>query len=68
MGNSRKKLGNKLILFEIAMTNNEMMSSGLSNILEWPGRKFVHTCTLRDTILSNWLNQQKIVVVRPIAD
>ena len=45
MGNSRKKLGNKLILFEISMTNNEMMSSVLSNILEWPGRKIFHTGT-----------------------
>ena len=38
MGNSKKKkLGNKLIVFEIAKTNNEMMSSVLSNILGWPG-------------------------------
>ena len=37
MGNSVKKLGNKLILFENAKTNNEMMSSVLSNILGWPG-------------------------------
>jgi len=37
MGNSTKKLGNKLIVFEIAKTNNEMMSSVLSNILGWPG-------------------------------
>ena len=38
MGNSiKKKLGNKLILFEIAKTNNEMMSSVLLNILGWPG-------------------------------
>ena len=37
MGNSTKKLGNKLIVFEIAKTNNEMMSSVLSNILGRPG-------------------------------
>ena len=37
MGNSKKKkLGNKLIVFEIAKTNNEVMSSVLSNILGWP--------------------------------
>ena len=32
-----KKLGNKLIVFEIAKTNNEMLSSVLSKILGWPG-------------------------------
>ena len=32
------KFGNKLIVFEIAKTNNETMSSVLSNILGWPGR------------------------------
>ena len=32
-----KQIGNKLIVFEIAKTNNEMMSSVLSNILGWPG-------------------------------
>ena len=32
-----KQLGNKLLVFEIAKTNNEMMSSVLSNILGWPG-------------------------------
>ena len=32
----KNKLGNKLILFEIAK-NNEMMSSVLSNIFGWPG-------------------------------
>ena len=32
-----KKFGNKLIVFEIAKTNNEMMSSVLANILGWPG-------------------------------
>ena len=37
MGNSIKKLGNKLILFQIAKMNNQMMSSVLSNILGWPG-------------------------------
>ena len=43
MGNSTKKLGNKLILFEIAQTNNEMRSSVLSNILGWPwGNSFKH--------------------------
>ena len=31
------KFGKKLIVFEIAKTNNEMMSSVLSNILGWPG-------------------------------
>ena len=33
----KKTLANKLIIFEIAMTNNEMMSSVLSNILGRPG-------------------------------
>ena len=42
MGNSnkktkQKKIGNKLIVSEIAKTNNEMMSGVLSNILRWPG-------------------------------
>ena len=32
-----KKTGNKLIVLEIAKTNNEMMSSVLSSILGWPG-------------------------------
>ena len=32
-----KKFGDKLIAFEIAKTNNEMISSVLSNILGWPG-------------------------------
>ena len=32
-----KKTGNKLIVLEIAKTNNEMMSSVFSNILGWPG-------------------------------
>ena len=36
MGNSTKNW-NKLIVFEIAKTNNEMMSSVLSNILRGPG-------------------------------
>ena len=31
------KTGNKLIIFEIAKTNNVMMSNVLSNILGWPG-------------------------------
>ena len=30
-------IGNKFILFEIAKTNNEMMSSVLSNTLGWLG-------------------------------
>ena len=32
-----KKIGNKLIVFEIANKTNEIMSSVLSNILGWPG-------------------------------
>ena len=35
--NKFKKIGNKLILFEISKMNNEMMSSVLWNILGWPG-------------------------------
>ena len=33
----KTKNGIKLIVFEIAKTNNEMVSSVLSNILGWPG-------------------------------
>ena len=37
MGNSKnKKIGNKLIVFEIAKTSNEMIYSVLSNIFGWP--------------------------------
>ena len=32
-----KKLGNKLTVFEIAKTDNEMMTRVLWNILGWPG-------------------------------
>ena len=77
MGNSIKKLGNKLILFEIAKTNNEMMSSVLSNSLGWPEGnsskqvRFIHMHA-SNTIPSHWLNQHKLAVVcrhlRPIAD
>ena len=35
--NNNNKTGNKLIVFEIAKKNNEMMSSVLSNIFGWPG-------------------------------
>ena len=35
--NNNNKTGNKLIVFEIAKKNNEMMSSVLSSILGWPG-------------------------------
>ena len=45
IGNSIKKLGNKLIVFEIAKTNNQMISSVLSDILGWPGGKFIQTGT-----------------------
>ena len=40
IGNSNKQTNiyiKKLIVFEIAKANNEMMSNVLSNILEWPG-------------------------------
>ena len=46
----------------------------LSNILGWPGgNSSKHfPCTLRDTNLSHWLNQHKLIVVcrhlRQIAD
>ena len=36
IGSSIKKIGNKLIVFKIAKTNNEMTSI-LLNILVWPG-------------------------------
>ena len=36
-GTAHKNFGNKLIVIEIAKTNNEMISSVLSNILGWPG-------------------------------
>ena len=61
-GEQHEKLGNKLILFEITKTNNEMMYSVLSNILGWPvGNspkqvRLIHmhrTCTFRYTILSD---------------
>ena len=53
MGNSIKKIGNELILFEIARKNNEMMCRVLSNILGWPGEnsfrqvRLIHMHTLR---------------------
>ena len=37
IGSSTKKFGSKLIVFEIAKTNNEKMTSVLSNILGCPG-------------------------------
>ena len=57
------KLGNKLIMFEIAKTNNWRRS--VSNVLWRPGEnssrqvRLIYTCTLRDTglILSHWFNQ-----------
>ena len=45
MVNSIKKLGNKLILFETAKMNNEMMSSVLLNIL---GGGLVEICPNRN--------------------
>ena len=44
IGNSKQTFVNKLIVFEVAKTNNEMMSSVLSNILGWPGGNHPNRC------------------------
>ena len=72
-GKQHKKLGNKLILFQIAKMKNEIMSSILSNILGWPGgNSSKQVCLIQDTMLSHWLDQHKLFVVCrhlwPVAD
>ena len=65
----KTKNGIKLIVFEIAKTNNEMVSSVLSNILGWPGGnsskqvRLIHMHASRHDSVTLAQNQHKLVVI-----